>query len=367
MLEIVIPLALVAFLGSLGMGLVLWSQRGRLNRIQRPREDDAAIQASHVGDTLRLGGVGVFAGLLLGTLFLKGFSSGEFTLLLLLATVPVFLAGLAEDLGYRVSPMGRFVAALVSAGIAVKLLGLWIHDPEILGLQWVFAYAPIAITATILFAAFFCHSVNLIDGMNGLSSAVVISSALGISYIAGDVGQNQISAIGFLLAAAMLGFAALNWPKGLILLGDAGAYGLGHLLVWLAIALGEMSNIPNPTLLLLLFWPLADTVHTILRRLLAGKSVTQPDRMHLHQKIRRGLEITMFGPESRHVSNPVTTLVMAPLIAMPVVAGVVWRDNVAMSWGALVAFSVLFAVAHLVVTEMVRLRRRRMGDRFDDE
>lgn len=362
MLEIVIPLALVAFFGSLGMGLVLWSQRRRLDHVLRPREDDAAVQASHVGETVRLGGVGVFVGLLLGTLFLRDYSNGEFTLFLLIATGPVFLAGLAEDLGYRVSPMGRFLAALLSAALAVWLLGIWIRDPEIPGLQTAFTYGPIAVVATILFAGFFCHSVNLIDGMNGLSSTVVVSSALGISYVAAASGLNQISAIGFLLAAAMLGFAVLNWPKGLLLLGDAGAYGLGHLLVWLAIALGEVSNTPNAALLLIIFWPLADTIHTILRRMLAGKSVMQPDRMHLHQKIRRGLEITFFGPESRNVSNPVTTLVMAPLIALPVLAGVVFRDDAAMAWLALVAFSALFVVSHLIVTALVRVRRRRGGE-----
>lgn len=365
MFETAIPFALVAFLGSLGVGLGLWSLRRRLDPVLRPREDEAAVQASHVGDTLRLGGVAVFSGLILGTIALRGYSSGEFTTLLLLATAPVFFAGLAEDLGYRVSPMGRFVAALFSAGIAALLLNLWIHDPEIPGAQAVFAYAPVAILFTVLFAGFFCHSVNLIDGMNGLSSVVVISSALGISLVAGQTGLEQVSAIGFLLAAAMLGFAVLNWPKGLLLLGDAGAYGLGHILVWLAIALGEFSDIPNAALLLILFWPLADTIHTILRRLLAGKSVTQPDRMHLHQKIRRGFEITLVGPESRHVSNPATTLVMAPLIALPVVAGVIWHDNAKMAWMALVGFAVLFAVAHIVVTALVRIRRRRGGEHPD--
>ena len=46
MLEIVIPLAFVAFSGSLGMGLVLWSQRRRLDHFLPSRGDDAAVQAT---------------------------------------------------------------------------------------------------------------------------------------------------------------------------------------------------------------------------------------------------------------------------------------------------------------------------------
>lgn len=365
--EIVFPSALVALIGSLGIGVVLLALRGRFDQISRPRQDAVAVQASHVGEILRLGGVGVIAGLLLGALLLASFSNGAFTILLLVATVPVFLAGLAEDLGYFVSPAGRFAAALVSASLAVWLLGIWIQDPEVPGLDLLFSIAPIAIALTVLFAGFYCHSVNLIDGMNGLSSVVVISSALGIAIVALGADLNQISALAFLLAAAMFGFFVLNWPKGLLLLGDAGAYGVGHLLVWLAIALAELSATHTAAILLILFWPLADSLHTILRRLLGGKSVLQPDRMHLHQKIRRGLEITFSAVRDRKVSNPLTTALMAPMVTLPVVAGVILRENALLSWLALLVFALLFSLSHLVVPVLVRMLRPQSREGNDAE
>ena len=45
-----------------------------------------------------------------------------------------------------------------------------------------------------------------------------------MSAIAADVGASTASVAGVLLATALLGFFALNYPFGLIFLGDAGAY-----------------------------------------------------------------------------------------------------------------------------------------------
>jgi len=363
MFDVVIPAAAMAFLGAFVVGLVLMWMRRPIEGIGRDRNDSNAVQASHVGEPLRLGGVAVFAGLLFGSVLLRNQSSGEFTILLLVATVPVFLAGLAEDLGHLVSPAGRFIASLFSAAVAVVLLDIWIQEPDLPGLAAVFSTPMIAIVITILFAGSYCHSVNLIDGMNGLSSVVVISSALGIAVVAADADLGQISALALLLAAAMAGFLLFNWPKSFLILGDAGAYGVGHVLVWLAIGLGELApSTPTASILLILFWPLADTLHTIFRRLFAGQSVLKPDRMHLHQKIRRGLEIAVIGTGKRELSNPATTLLMVPMTALPVIAGVALKDNVAMAWLALGVFAIAFSSLHVAITAVVRARRRRGGE-----
>jgi UDP-GlcNAc:undecaprenyl-phosphate/decaprenyl-phosphate GlcNAc-1-phosphate transferase len=368
MIGIVLPFAVAAFFGAFVVGLGLTWMRGPIERVTRRREDAKAVQASHVGEPLRFGGVAVFAGLLIGAVLLRNHSSGAFTILLLVATIPVFFAGLAEDLGHFVSPSGRFVASLASAAVAVALLGIWVRHPDLAGLESTFSLPLVAITITVLFAGFYCHSVNLIDGMNGLSSAVVISSALGIAFVAADAELGQITALALLLAASMTGFLLLNWPRSFLLLGDAGAYGVGHVLVWLAIGLGELAPAtPTASILLILFWPLADALHTIFRRLFAGQSVLQPDRMHLHQKIRRGLEIAVIGAGMRTQSNPVTTLLMVPMVASPVIVGVALKDDVALSWIALGVFSIAFAFSHVAITALVRSRRRRGVEACDQE
>jgi ABC-type molybdate transport system permease subunit len=68
--------------------------------------------------------------------------------------------------------------------------------------------------------------------------------------------------------------------------------------------------------------------------------------MHLHQKVRRVLDIVRFGYKKRSISNPMTTLVLLPFILAPIVSGVVLWNHPLVAWIALGAFFSTFAMAH---------------------
>ena len=358
----------LTYLGAIGLsgviaffaGLLLLINRTTVTRLLVPRNDHRAVQASHFGAPLRLGGVAVLIGMCAGALMLSGRSEGTYTMLLLLSTLPVFLAGLSEDSGRRVAPKWRMGAAIVSSAVAVALLGLWVPRADLPGLDWVLGFSAIAILVTVLFAGGFCHALNLIDGMNGLAATTIILSTLGLGMIAGDHGLAQVSALAYLISAGAVGFLLLNWPNSHLMLGDAGAYSLGHLVVWLAISIVALAPaVSVPALLLVLFWPLADTTHTIARRLLDGRPLFEPDRMHLHQKLRRGLEIVLVGRHRRDLSNPLSTLILLPLIAAPVLTGVLLAEQALAAWTALLVYWGLFALLHVGATRYARRRRLR--------
>lgn len=350
---------LCAFAGSLFSGLILLRLRWQLTAVAKYRGDGVAVQSSHIGDPLRIGGVAVTVGLALGIGLRVLMGDESFAPLMLLSVLPVFLAGLAEDLGHRVSPRGRFLAALASAVAAVALLEVWAPKADIPGIDWVMAWPAVAVLLTVIFSAGFCHAVNLIDGMNGLAVSVITISALGCAAVATQASQPAIGAFALLLAAAALGFIFLNWPVARLFLGDAGAYGLGHLLVWIAIMLASRSSdVAVPALLLVLFWPLADVIHTILRRLAEQAAITQPDRMHLHQKVRRMLDLIWFGYRGRARSNPLTTLILLPFIIAPVVTGVLLWRHPGLAWIALGGYMLIFTLAHPVTASLARRFRR---------
>lgn len=351
--------ALLALIGALIVGLFLLRFRGAIGPLTRVRHDHLAVQASHTGNPLRLGGLTVIVGVLIGLSPYLAKMESAYTSLLLASVVPVFLAGLWEDLGFGVSAKGRFFAAAVSATTSVSLLGFWVGRGDLPGLDAALGFAPVGIILTILVAAVFCHAVNLIDGMNGLAATVVIFSGLGIAQIASQADLSHVAHIAILLAAATFGFELLNWPSAKLFLGDAGAYGLGHLLAWLGISLVALApNVALPAVLLTLFYPFIDTLHTVLRRLSKDKKIMVPDRMHLHQKIRRGLEIAWIGRDRRHVSNPLTTAVLAPFIAAPVLAGVLFWDRPMAAWIAFAGFTAAFAGTHILVMALARNLRK---------
>ena len=172
------------------------------------------------------------------------------------------------------------------------------------------------------------NAFNLIDGLNGLSSYVSISIAASMAIIAYQVENPQLSIFLSLLVAAVLGFLALNFPFGKIFLGDGGAYSLGHILVWSAVLLINKATEVSPfAILLIFFWPVADTGLAIWRRWKLGNPADRPDRLHFHQLAMRFLEIRFFGREKRQIVNPLSTLLLAPMISLPQVLGVIFWNN----------------------------------------
>ena len=273
-----------ALAASLSTGVVLLRIQKQLRVVATPRVDGTAVQSSHIGNPLRVGGAAVIAGLAFVAALQMLNGDESVAPLLLLSALPVFIAGLAEHLGYHVSPRGRFLAAIFSAVAAVALLGVWVPRGDIPGVDPTMAMPAIAITLTVIFSTGFCHAVNLIDGTNGLAASVITTAALGCATIALLASQPAVTVMALLLAVAATGFLFLNWPFARPFLGDAGAYGLGHLRVWLMFLLISLSTeVAVPALASVIFWPLADVIHTILRRVAERVSSLRPDRMHLHQ------------------------------------------------------------------------------------
>jgi len=356
-LSLLLALGVALFAASLVI-----AYRHALSRFLPNRNDGRARQCSHVGNPPRLGGVAVIVGIFSGVL-VSDWLDLWVPLFLILSAGPAFLAGLFEDCGYSISASYRLLAAFVSSAMAVFFFDIWVTRADFPGLDQVMVFSPLAIVLTLMLSAGFCHATNLVDGMNGLVGTVLISAAVGLAVLAHSAGQSDLALLAALLGAAMSGFVLFNWPFGTIFMGDAGCYGLGHILIWIAILLADsVPNIAAPALLLILFWPFADMLHSILRRLAGGAPVFVPDRLHLHQKVRRCIEINLLGGARRRISNPLAILFLFPAIVMPVVAGVVLAERPGMAWVALVLFGTLFAFTHVVITRVALTRRKLLAN-----
>jgi len=84
----------------------------------------------------------------------------------------------------------------------------------------------------------------------------------------------------------------------------------------------------------------------------------EPDRMHLHQKCRRGIEVIWVGRGRRHLSNPLATLFMLPIITVPVLTGVLVWDSPGLAWLLVVLYAAAFVVIHLAITVLAKRHRK---------
>lgn len=353
------PQLFIAWLMTAGVALAIVANDNLLSRIVRERDDGFAVQASHEGNPMRLGGIAIFAGLSLGVA-VSDWNATLLPLLFLISAIPAVLAGLVEDLGYGASPRQRLGASFVSAALAAALLATWVTRADLPGLDQMMNLAPLAVILTIVVSAGFCHATNLVDGMNGLVAIFTITSSVGLAALAQEAGQPDLALLAALLAASVAGFLLFNWPQGRLFLGDAGSYGVGHVLIWIAfLIVARAPDIAVPALFLVLFWPFADASHTIYRRLKNGAPVFAPDRMHLHQKLRRCIVIIFFGGKDRRRSNPLTTLIMTPMLVLPAISGVVLADRKEAAWIAVLLFAILFSLTHMAITRLAIRRRRK--------
>ena len=320
--------------------------------------DATAVQSAHSGFVPRVGGLAIYLAILvLIPLLSFGFIplsvvfnlDAEQLTLLILSAAPVFSVGLAEDLGYDMSPKARLIASGFSSLVAILLFKVWLDSLGIPGIDKLLMFAPFGILFTIFATVGVVNAFNLIDGLNGLSSYVTVSVAVSLSIVAFQAGNTQVSIFLVLCVAAVLGFMVLNFPMGKIFLGDGGAYALGHLLVWSAIILiNNATDVSAFAILLIFFWPVADTGLAIWRRWKLGNPTDRPDRLHFHQLAMRFLEIRFFGRDRREVANPFATLILTPLISAPQVLGVLFWDNFKASVVSTAGMGLLFIMTYLV-------------------
>lgn len=345
--------------------LISWSLSGiavlfksrLLARITR-EGDHNAVQSAHSVPTPRVGGVGIVVATSIGILLLTNAQSSPLAIVLLISLIPVFAAGFAEDLGYYVSPRNRLLAAGVSAVMMMVLQRIWITSVGVPGMDLLFVVPPLAIVITMVWSAGLCHAFNLIDGVNGLAGSTAIIIGAGLAVIAFLAGDHQIVAFAGVFVAAMIGFQLHNWPAGRIFLGDGGAYSVGHLLAWLGIALVIRNpQVAGISVALLYFWPVADTLWAIYRRRKNGKRTDQPDRMHFHQLVMRTLEIRFGLRGKRHISNALTSTLLSPIVAIPVIIGVASYNRPILGFVAMIALAAAFVLLYLNVVGFASRRK----------
>tara|TARA_E500000305_G_C4018797_1_gene237403 strand:+ start:738 stop:1826 length:1089 start_codon:yes stop_codon:yes gene_type:complete len=351
---------LVVFLCSLaGCAALYWTKNLHMGRSARGHSG-AAVQSAHGNPTPRIGGVAI-GGALLVSLFFAPTSMMDNYGPFVISLTPVFFAGLADDLGYDVPPWARLAAAALSSALAITFLQMWIPRVDVPYIDGLVAIAPVGICLTVFATSGVCNAFNLIDGLNGLSAGTGVMVAVGLAAIASAGGDSNFVQLSTLLGAALAGFLVFNFPFGKLFLGDAGAYSLGHILAWFAILIVyRLPEVSTWAVLLVFFWPVADTLFAIYRRLRVGARMDRPDRLHYHQFVMRALEIVCLGRGKRHIANPLATLVMMPLVAMPVVTGVVLWDQALLSFISVLVFSFLFVSSYMLGIRVAAAMRGRL-------
>ena len=203
---------------------------------------------------------------------------------LTLAALPLLALGLVDDLRgagpwTKLGVQGCAAMVLVHFGYGVPLLTNPFGAPIGAGLL----SGPLAVAWVLVVV----NAVNLIDGLDGLASGVVLIAAATLWWVGRTHADFYVMFLASLLIGSTLGFLRWNFPPARVFMGDTGSQFLG--LVLAAAALLE--NRKETAALTLLFpfvalgVPIADSLLAFARRLGSGRHVFHADREHIHHRL----------------------------------------------------------------------------------
>ncbi len=245
---------------GLAAGLVATRLSAPLARRLRIVDEPGPLKV-HQDPVPCLGGLGVAAGILAGLGL-----SGQWRLLLPLA--PALAVGVLDD-RFSLPPVMRLVAGTL-VGVLVAVV-----EPTRLGAGG----GVLAVVVTLLLV----NALNLVDGLDGLAGGLGLASAAGFWAILGSGGREAAAA----LAGSLAGFLWFNRPPARVFLGDGGAYLVGAFLAELLVrswspAYGWATSV---SALLLVAYPVAEVLFSILRRQRSKAPLSRGDRGHSYDRL----------------------------------------------------------------------------------
>ena len=327
MLNVFSPVFIAGFLITLAATPVV----RRLALIVGVIDTPDAHRKHHKAPVAYLGGLAVFIGFMAAMLVSSVALDGEAADLapvpisILVGATAIALTGLADDIwkwDARLKIAGQLVAAAALAfsdigigavtGFLQPFVGaaneeLFHVGSTIILNETLFYWVGTAFLGFVIIGG--CNAANLIDGLDGLltgTTAIMSSGFLAISLLLAStvvIEDPTTSLVGVRVALSlallgcMLGFLPWNFNPAVIFLGDCGSLLIGYLCVTTILLFGEQGA---PSLVVAGFiifgLPITDTTLAIIRRKVAGVSMSTPDAQHIHHQVKR-----LFGSVKKSV------------------------------------------------------------------
>ena len=245
-----------------------------------------------------LGGIAVFFGVLCGTLVGCCLADCGRILPIILAMSMMLYVGAIDDI-VELNPRNRIIIEVLAVlgiiygnGACIDSLhGLW----GINTFSW-----WIGVPLTVFAGVGIINAMNMIDGVNGLSSGLCITCSImfGFTMFKGHDYQNAMLA--FVFAAALVPFLVHNvlGKTSKMFIGDAGTMTMGILMTWFVIQMlrndhnrrwasyvAEQHLSLVALTLAIMAVPVGDTLRVMFRRIMKGQSPFKADKTHLHHML----------------------------------------------------------------------------------
>lgn len=337
---------------ALTFGVRTWARSVGL--VDRPD----GIRRLHRVPVPRVGGIAVYASVFLvmavllavnPTRLIGATGSLHSVLVLGAGAAAVFALGLLDDLRGFSARTKFLVEAAIALGVFAA--GIQIQSVGLPGGEVFIFPTWMSLVLTLLWLVGITNAFNLIDGSDGVAAGAAVFASATMAIASLSAGQDMGAVLALGLAGATLGFLVFNFPPASIFLGDSGSLFLGFMLA----GLGLVTVQKPPTVLAVAIpvvscgLPILDTGLVVLRRFLRGQPIFNPDRGHIHHRLR----------ELGHSPRKVALLLYAACGAFSVLSLLLVRP--AESYATLVILAagavMWLIVQRLDIPELIELKR----------
>lgn len=239
-----------------------------------------------------LGGVAVFFGVVIAIGCMSSVVDCSGLPVVIMAMMAMLYTGTMDDI-LSLSPGLRFVIEIVVVLLLIFVGGYCIDDFHGLWNIGRFSYWC-AVPLTVVAAVGIINAINLVDGVNGLSSGYCIMAGLifgTLFFLAGEAPMTILAAVS---VGALIPFFLHNvfGKTSKMFIGDGGTLVMGVVMSVFVIAIlqngSRVAAYVNPNVglvpftLAVLSVPVFDTLRVMSTRILKGTSPFRPDKTHLH-------------------------------------------------------------------------------------
>ena len=249
----------------------------------------------------RLGGLAIIAGFLVSIIYLLIILSIENAINIFednihMKLLGFFIGGLIISITCFIDDIKNLPAIVkllvqIIAAIVVVAFGLRIQNINIPFLYKIGLPNAFSIILTIGWIVGITNAINLIDGLDGLSSGIALISCVSMLIIFALNGSPIIAILLITaLVGALSGFLPFNFNPAKTFIGDTGSNFLGYCLAVISIfgVAKTYTLVVIVAPLIVLALPVVDTIVAIIRRIIKGKSIKaimKADKGHLHHTL----------------------------------------------------------------------------------
>jgi UDP-GlcNAc:undecaprenyl-phosphate/decaprenyl-phosphate GlcNAc-1-phosphate transferase len=214
------------------------------------------------------------------------------------AALLVFILGFFDDSTFvELTVAIKFGVQFVIALGVVYVFGISFEELYIF--DHVLYLGEIGRALTVLWIVGVTNALNIIDGIDGLSASVTITSLAIAAVVLFISGNSEILFVVLPLIAIILGFLVHNYPPAKLFAGDTGSLFFGSLVAILSVkvaALGQERGVESLSAFYIAAFPVIEVWVSMLRRFVYGqrssknlkdslKRMVTPDNLHMHHRL----------------------------------------------------------------------------------